>query len=349
MDAIASTTGRGWRLRIGAAADRYENLWIGLILGALVVAFTLVAPSDTFLTVINFKNVLLDASELLILATGMTFLLIAAGIDLSIGSQVVFSSVVAAKVMVHLAGSEQQILNFVYPHLALALTLGILTSIGAGAAWGLVNGIVIVRYRVPPFITTLGTAGIALGLSQVITGGLNVPNVPVPLQDFFGIGSLGGVIPWPVVVSALIVALMWVVLRMTSFGLHTYAIGASVEAARRAGINVDRHLITLYVLMGTLCGIVGIVDVARFDTASISAHSQDVLAAISAVVIGGTSLFGGRGRLSGTIIGVFIPVVLQAGFIIVGVQAFWQNVAVGSVLIVAVYIDQLRRRSRASA
>jgi ribose transport system permease protein len=335
-------------LRTLALDTRFENLWIGLILLGLIVLFGLLSPSGTFLTVENFRNIVLDASELLILAAGMTYLLIAAGLDLSIGSIVIFCSVVAAKLMVRFSGTSQQILNFHYPHLTLGLVVGITVCVLCGAGWGLFNGIVIVRLGVPPFIATLGTMGIALGLAQVLSGGLNVPNVPIPLQNFFGLGSMLGVVPWPVVVAVAVVGLLWIVLARTRFGLRTYAIGANAEAARRSGINVRLHLISLYVLMGVLSGIVGVIDIARFDTASISAHSVDVLAAISAVVIGGTSLFGGRGSMSGTIIGVFIPVVLQNGFVIVGVQPFWQNVAIGSVLIAAVYLDQMRRRASAS-
>jgi ribose transport system permease protein len=137
---------------------------------------------------------------------------------------------------------------------------------------------------------------------------------------------------------------LWLVLSQTRFGLRTYALGASVEATARAGINVRRHTLALYALMGLLAGVVGVMDVSRFASASIAAHTQDNLAAIAAVVIGGTSLFGGKGRMGGTIIGAFIPAVLRNGFILMGVQPYWQNVAVGAVLILAVYVDQVRRR-----
>jgi ribose transport system permease protein len=134
------------------------------------------------------------------------------------------------------------------------------------------------------------------------------------------------------------------VLSQTRYGMRTYAIGSSLDASTRAGINVRFHVLTLYGLMGLLAGIVGVMDVSRFATASIAAHTQDNLAAIAAVVIGGTSLFGGKGRMGGTVIGALIPAILRNGFILMDVQPFWQNVAVGAVLIVAVYIDQERRR-----
>jgi ribose transport system permease protein len=146
------------------------------------------------------------------------------------------------------------------------------------------------------------------------------------------------------VLAAGVVAILWLLLSQTRYGLRTYALGASAEATARAGINVRRHTLSLYALMGLLCGVVGVMDVSRFATASIAAHTQDNLAAIAAVVIGGTSLFGGKGRMGGTIIGAFIPAVLRNGFILMGVQPFWQNVAVGAVLVLAVYVDQERRR-----
>jgi ribose transport system permease protein len=152
-----------------------------------------------------------------------------------------------------------------------------------------------------------------------------------------------GQIPWLVVIALAVAIVFGIVLAMTRFGRHTYAIGSNEEAARRAGINVDRHLIAVYGLAGTLAGLAGYMSLARFATTTIGGHATDNLNAIAAVVIGGTSLFGGIGTILGTVFGVFIPVVLQNGFIIVGVQAFWQQVAVGAVLIVAVYLDQLRR------
>jgi ribose transport system permease protein len=141
-----------------------------------------------------------------------------------------------------------------------------------------------------------------------------------------------------------VVVISWVILARTRFGMRTKAIGASEEAARRSGIRTGPHVIVLYAAMGMLAGLVSIIDVSRFGTASIGGHTGDVLAAIAAVVIGGTSLFGGRGSISGSVIGVFIPAVLINGFVIVGVQPFWQNIAVGLILIGAVYADQLRRR-----
>jgi ribose transport system permease protein len=326
-------------------AERYESLTIAGILLLIVIVFSVLAPSGSFLSFDNLRNVALDASTMLILAAGMTFLLIAAGLDLSIGAIVVFTAVVAAKVMAALAGDVTiDVAQMNHPHLFLALLLGIGAAVFVGLGWGLINGLLAVRAKIPAFIATLATAGVILGLAQVWTGGLNVQGAPIQLQEFFGLGSLFGVIPWPVVVAIVVTGILWVILGWTRFGLRTYAIGANPDSAARAGINVGRHLLILYVIMGVLAAIVGVIDLARFNTASVSGHTEDALAAISAVVIGGTSLFGGRGRMSGTVIGALIPAVLLNGFVILEVDPFWQNVAVGLVLLAAVYVDQLRRR-----
>jgi ribose transport system permease protein len=333
------------RVAIRRQEQRFESLWIFLILAGIVLAFAILTPSGTFFTLWNLKNVALDASQLLILASGMTFILISASIDLSVGAIVVFCSIVAAKTIAALAGTADQAANFQYPHLMLGLLIGIPAAVAVGVGWGLVNGGLTVKLKIPAFIATLGTASVILGFSQVWTGGQNVQNVPLPLQKFFGFGELAGIVPWPVVTAVAVVVPLWVILARTRFGLRTYAIGSNPEAARRAGINVNRHFLVLFALMGLLCGIVGFIDIARFNTASVAGHTSDALAAISAAVIGGTSLFGGRGRMSGTVVGAFIPPVLQNGFVIMGVQAFWQHVAVGCVLLIAVYLDQLRRRN----
>jgi ribose transport system permease protein len=328
--------------RVTGKLAKRENTFLLGIVAILILIFSVLAPSGTFFSSGNFTSIALDTSEILVLSAGMTFVIIAAGLDLSVGSVVVFSSVIFAKLIAELAGTAGSLGGQAH-HLAIAIPISVLAAIASGAAWGLVNGWITARWAVPPFIVTLGTLGMALGFAQVITGGLNVPNVPVELQLQFGSKNFLG-IPWLVWVAAVVVAVLWVVLAKTRYGLRTYAIGANAEGARRAGVNVTLHTISLYVLMGSLAGLVAVMDVARFDTASIAAHTQDNLAAIAAVVIGGTSLFGGKGRMSGTIIGAFIPAILRNGFILLDVQPFWQNVAVGGVLILAVYIDQQRRR-----
>jgi ribose transport system permease protein len=307
--------------------------WTFLILLGIVAAFALLR-FEQFATVFNFRNIAADASALLIIAVGMTFVIITAGIDLSVGSVVVFSGVIAAKVMLAIGGEGWG-----------AILAGLAAGLLAGLAWGVVNGVLVTKARVPPLIVTLGTLGMALGSALLITGGIDVRGVPLELTTTIGIGQLAGV-PYVVIIAAVVTAIGAVTLSQTRFGRYTYAIGSNAEAARRAGINVDRHLIKVYALSGFLAGMAGMVSLARFATTTIGGHSTDNLAAIAAVVLGGTSLFGGIGTVLGTLVGVFIPAVLQNGFVILGVQPFWQQVAVGAILIVAVYIDQLKRRAQ---
>jgi ribose transport system permease protein len=320
---------RSWLDRLAGS-----NVWIFLILGGICLFFAILS-FDSFASSTNVRNIAVDAAVLLVLAVGSTYVIITAGIDLSVGSVLVFSGVVAAKLMEAVGGESTGV-----------ILLGLGAALGSGLGWGLFNGIVIAKLKVPALIVTLGSFGAALGFAQLITDGVDVRDVPFPLVESVGTGRLFGEIPWLVVIAGGVALVFGVVLALTRFGRHTYAVGSNEEAARRAGINVDRHLIKVYALAGTLSGLAGFMSLARFATTTIGGHSTDNLQAIAAVVIGGTSLFGGIGSVLGTVAGVFIPAVLENGFVILGVQPFWQEVAVGAVLILAVYLDQLRRRAR---
>ena len=341
MSETPSQEGNGGGGIRGVLTGLGPALIFGILVG-LVVVFTII-NGTAFFNPENFVNITVDASVLLLLAVGMTFVIITAGIDLSVGAVLVLSSVVAAQVMVALSGTEQQVQNYQFPTQGIGIPAGIAAGVLAGLLCGLGNGFLITRLRMPPFIVTLGTLGIALGTAQILSGGTNVPYVPTAIQSQIGERDLFGFLPVPVLITLLVVIVAWLALHRTSFGRYTFAIGSNVDAARRAGINVDRHLLKVYALSGFLSGLAGIVDLARFNTASVSAHDADNLAAISAVVIGGTSLFGGIGTIVGSVVGTFIPAVLRNGFVIQGVQAFWQQVAIGAVLILAVFIDQRRR------
>lgn len=289
---------------------------------------------DHFTTTTNVRNIALGASEGLVLAVGMTFVIITAGIDLSIGSVLVFASVVSVKAMVAVGGDSWA-----------TVLLGVVVAVAAGALWGLVNGLLIAKARLSPLIVTLATSGIALGAAQIITKGFDETGVPPHLSSDIGQGLLAGV-PYLTVIAIVVGLGGGVVLHLTRVGRHTYAIGSSPEAARRAGIRVERHLIKVYLIMGALSGVAAVMDLARFSTTTLNGHTTENLSAIAAVVLGGTSLFGGSGWMLGTAVGVLIPAVLLNGFVIVGIQSFWQQVAVGIVLIAAVYIDRLRRSRR---
>jgi ribose transport system permease protein len=307
---------------------------IGLILVALIAIFAILEPSS-FFDVPNARNIATDAAVLLVLAVGSTYVIITAGIDLSLGSVLVFSGVVSAKLMNSVGGNNWGV-----------ILIGLAVALAAGLGWGLLNGFLVAKAKIPAFIVTLGTLGMSLGAAYLITGGVDEREVPFKLVADLGIGRIAG-IPYLVLISIVVAIVFGILLAQTRFGRYTYAVGSNEEAVRRAGVNVDRHLIKVYALAGTLSGLAGFMNLARFGTTTIGGHATDNLNAIAAVVIGGTSLFGGIGSILGTVFGVFIPAVLQNGFVIVGVQAFWQQVAVGAVLIVAVYLDQVRRARRA--
>jgi ribose transport system permease protein len=304
------------------------------VLLVLVVIFSIADPA--FHTLSNFRNVLTDASIVLVMAVGMTFVMVAAGFDLSIGSVLVFSGVVGVKAMVAL-GTDN----------ALTVLVGLGVSLLGGLAWGVFNGVCITRLRVPALITTLGSLGAALGIARLITQGNDVRGVPLTLINVSSGGFLG--LSWIVWVAVVVTVVGGLVLHFTRFGRWTYIIGSNAEAARRAGIDVDRHLLKLYALSGLLAGLAGMLSLTRFATTTIGGHATDALQVITGVVLGGTSLFGGVGTVVGTVIGMFIPAVLQNGFIVTNVEPFWQEVAIGFILIAAVYLDQLKRRSRERA
>jgi ribose transport system permease protein len=311
-----------------------SSTWIGLILVGLILVFS-VLDYGSFVSSANARNIATDAAVLLVLATGMTYVIITSGIDLSVGGVLVFSGVVSAKAMNGAGGDNWGV-----------IILGLVVALAAGFAWGAINGFLVAKGRIPALIVTLGTLGMSLGAADVITGGVDEREVPFKLITTIGIGRAFNQIPWLVIIAVAVALVFGVVLATTRFGRYTYAVGSNEEAARRAGIAVDRHLIKVYALVGSLAGLAGFLSLARFSTTTIGGHDTDNLQAIAAVVIGGTSLFGGIGTMLGTVFGVFIPAVLNNGFVIVGVQAFWQQIAVGAVLIGAVYLDQLRRRSQ---
>ena len=307
---------------------------IGLILAGLIVVFSAL-EYENFVSVSNARNVTTDAAVLLVLAVGMTYVIITAGIDLSVGSVLVFAGVMAAEVMESVGGNNWG-----------TILAGLGAALASGVAWGVLNGFLIAKAKIPPLIVTLGTLGMALGAALLITGGVDKRDVPFKLVETIGSGRLFDEIPYLVLIAFAVALVGGIVLAATRFGRYTYAIGSNEEGARRAGVAVDRHLIKVYALAGTVSGLAGFLSLARFATTTIGGHSTDNLQVIAAIVIGGTSLFGGVGTMLGTVFGVFIPAVLQNGFVIVGLQPFWQQVAVGAVLIIAVYLDQLRRRAR---
>ena len=315
-------------------------VWIFLALVLIVAVFGIMKP-HSFLSSFDIKTIFINASVALMLSVGMTYVIITAGIDLSVGSVLVMSGVLAAKVMIAVGGGAAGAATAGWGAILAGVAIGLLVGLG----WGLINGALVALLNIPPLIVTLGSFGMALGLADVLTGGNDIAGIPTKFNSTIGAGKVGP-IPWLVIIAAIVTIVFGLILHYTRFGRYTYAVGSNAEATRRAGINVKAHLIKVYAIAGLLSGLGGDLSLAYFNTTTISGHTTDNLTAISAVVIGGTSLFGGSGTMFGTVVGVFIPVVLAAGLVIVGVQSFWQQVMIGAILVLAVYFDQLRRRAR---
>lgn len=304
-------------------------LRITIVLAATVLLFTILAP-EQFASIPNLRNISQDAAIALLLAVGATFVINTAGIDLSSGSVLVLSGVVGGKLMLNIGG------NTIWVILA-----GLLACCTAGVACGLLNGIVIAKLHAPALIVTLGSLGAAYGAALLLTNGVDIREVPQSLVSKVGYGKIVG-LPYLAMIAVAITAVAWLVQARTRFGRYTFMIGSNKEACRRTGIDVDRHLIKIYALSGLFAALAGFLSLARFGTTTIAGHQNDILIAITAAVLGGTSLFGGRGSVLGTFVGTLVPVVLQNGFIIVGVQPYWQQIAVGLILVAAVCADPAR-------
>jgi ribose transport system permease protein len=269
----------------------------------------------------------------LLLATGQTFVIISGGIDLSTGFIMGLAAVVAAHVT-NLAGLSMP--------LPIAMLLGIVVAMLAAAVPGIINGLLVSRLKVPPFIGTLGMFGVARGTAFLLAGGTTVPVRNAYFAEL-GNGRVLG-IPYLVIVTAIFVVIMHYLLSQTRFGQHNYAIGANVQAARRAGIDIKSHLLRLYTLSAVCAGLGGALYAARFTAGAAQAGEPLLLDSVAAVVIGGASLFGGSGTIIGTIAGALVIAVIQYGLVFMNVEPFWQFIAVGIVIIISVLIDQAQRR-----
>jgi ribose/xylose/arabinose/galactoside ABC-type transport system permease subunit len=343
----------------------FSRVWAWVFLAGLIVFFAVSVSIQShgdvnFLTIRNSQNILMAIVPVLLMGLGQTFVVIAAGIDLSVGWIMGLSSVVSALIIVAL------IEKGTYEPLAIAI--GSLAGIAAAMVPGLINGIIIAKLRIPSFIVTLGMSFIARGVAFLLSGGNVVGGQPQGVRDlgnesllYLISGPKGGlyflrpppvsgealrqldrILQWPVVVTFILLLIMLFVLHKTQFGRHVYAIGGNREAALRAGIPVDRHVIVLYTLSAATSGIAGVLSTARFSGGSSIAGDPLLLSSIAAVIIGGVSMFGGEGSVSGTLIGALIIAVMTTGLVMLNVQPFWQYIVVGVVVILAVLIDQAR-------
>lgn len=307
-----------------------------LALAVLVVVLSF--ASDRFLTSENILNVLRQISVNLTVSIGMTMIILTGGIDLSIGSVVALSGAVAA-------GLIKNGISLPYWNVTLQFTVfgAIVAGIAVGLVAGWVNGLVITRFRVPPFVATLGMLSVARGLTQLWTHNYPITNLGEQFT-FMGLGYLWG-IPMPVWISAALVPVFVLVTRRTRFGRHLYAVGGNERAARLSGVNVNRVKLLAYMFGAALAGVAGLLTTARSNAADPKVGVGYELDSIAAVVIGGTSLAGGRGSILGTVLGCLIIGVLNNGLGLVGVSPEWQLVVKGVVIIVAVAIDQAGRRA----
>jgi len=299
-----------------------------IALASLIAALLILSPY--FLTWANLINVLRQASVQFIMSAGLTIVILTAGIDLSIGAVLGLAACVSASLI---SG------GFVL--------IGIFSALLAGLACGLVNGVLVTIGRIPPFIATYGMLWIAFGLGYIFMRGEVIYGLPESFR-YMGAGFFWG-IPFPVIVAAALLIALHLLLHRTVLGRAIYAIGGNPDAARLSGMPMRRRLITVYALSGLFSGFAALVVIARINAADSGLGEDLLLPAIAAVCLGGTSLFGGVGGIIGTAVGSIILALIVNGMNLLGVQTFWQNAVMGTIILISVFADQLggRRLTRA--
>lgn len=303
---------------------RIESL---VVLAILVVTMSFASPY--FLSVANIFNVILATSTIGILALGATFVIGSAGIDLSVGSILAFAGVIGAAVVANLG---------------LPWWTAIFACLLAGAFAGWINGLIVTYGGVPAFVVTLGMMGVARGVALLITNGQAIYGLPEPLL-FLGQGRPFG-IPVPAIAFVLSALVLHFILSRTRFGRHTLVIGDNERGARAMGIPVRKMRINIYMLSGIMAGLAGLLTMARVNAGDPTAGMNFELSAITAAIIGGTNLFGGRATILGTVIGALIMGVLQNGLNLLAIPSFWQQISIGVVLVGAVWLDQFAKRNQ---
>ncbi len=294
----------------------------------LLLLFLLLAmASPHFLTRGNLSSVARQTAVINIMALGMTMIMIAGGIDLSVGAMLAFCGLLGAMSM----------------QAGWAAPLAVLVALGCGAAWGGANGLMSTKLKITPFIVTLGTLGIIRGLTLIISNGLPVVGLPASFS-WLGEGNVAGIVPVPLLVLGVAAVLVHFLLDYTRLGRYAYAVGSNTDAARYAGVRVDAYTVTVYAVSGALVGLASMIEVSRLMTGQPTAGEGYELRTIAAVVIGGGSLRGGEGTVAGTLVGGFIMGLLSNGSNLLGISPFLQQVIIGSVIILAVGMDEWRKR-----
>jgi len=308
--------------------------WIERLLpyaSVLVLFIALSVLSPYFLTIQNLSSVCRQTAVINIIALGMTLIMISGGIDLSVGSVMAFAGICGTMLL----------------ESGHSLVLSVAGAMLGGAAWGLLNSALITLLKISPFIATLGTMGAARGVTLVITDGMPVVNLPSSFGRL-GDGNIFRVVPVPLAILVVLALLTGFILKYTRTGRYAYAIGSNIEAARYAGIPIRRYLLIIYTFGGALAGLAGMVEASRLVTGQPTAGQGYELSVIAAVVIGGASLSGGEGTVAGTIAGAFLMGLISNGSNLLGVSPFWQQVLIGTVIVLAVAVDELRKRRRAT-
>ncbi|AOY00222.1 ribose ABC transporter permease [Jeongeupia sp. USM3] len=301
---------------------------LGPLIALVIMAIILAIMSPDFLTVGNLLNVLRQVSINALIAFGMTFVILLAGIDLSVGSVLALSAALMAGLM---GGGMNPV----------AATI---VALAAGAAMGLVNGVIVTKGKVAPFIATLGTMTLYRGLTMVYTNGSPMTGFNSDFIYMLGSGYVFGIVPVPVVITLVVFGALWFVLKKTVFGRHVYAVGGNPEASKLSGVKVDRVQLWVYALSGLMAALAGAILTSRLNSAQPTAGAGYELDAIAAVVIGGTSLAGGRGWIVGTLIGAVLLGVLNNGLNLLGVSSFYQQVIKGIIILLAVLIDRAGKK-----
>ena len=316
------------RFKNGVVKYFKDNIGIIIALVAMFIFLTVFPTTrSTFLTPKNMFNILRQNASNLFLATGMTMVFILGGIDLSVGSVIALSGVVAAGCVV----------NFGLPE-----AVGFIAAIAVGAAVGLFNGFIICKTDIPPFIVTLASMNITKGIALVLTGGAPIRCMTDAFK-FPGAGYVGPV-PTPVILMFIIFILAALMINKTQLGRHIYAVGGNVQAAKFSGISVQKVKFIVYAYTGVMAGIAGVVIASRLYSGQPTAGDGAEMDAIASVVVGGTSMSGGSGRIGGTLIGVLIIGVLNNGLNLMGVDSNFQYIVKGLVILLAVYVDFLRNK-----
>ena len=316
------------RIKKGVLGYLKDNIGIIIALFAMCI-FLVIFPTTrtTFLTTKNIFNILRQNASNLFLATGMTMVIILGGIELSVGSVIALSGCVAAGCVVFLGLPE---------------IVGFLAGILVGALVGMFNGFVICKTEIPPFIVTLASMNIAKGIALVYTTGAPIRCMTDAFK-FPGAGYIGP-FPTPVILMIIVFVIAVLIVNRTQLGRHIYAVGGNAQAAKFSGINVSRVKFIVYTYTGIMAGIAGVVIASRLYSGQPTAGEGAEMDAIASVVVGGTSMSGGSGRLGGTLIGVLIIGVLNNGLNLMGVDSNWQYIVKGLVILLAVYVDFIRNK-----